>query len=295
MSSTPLATRSASAVSAWHEPQTIEQAHRFACAVVSSGLAPAGVDTPEKALIAMAMGAELGMSPMRALRSIHVIKGKPTLSANAMVGLVLASPVCERWTVTHTDAERCTIVTKRCGASEQSLTWTIEQAKRAGLLGNAMWGKYPEAMLRARCESALARLAYPDVIGGWYTPEEMGAPVSVDGEVLDATVEPSTPSEPQRPAPARRAIAQTDPVIEVAKAAAQTLARVKTIDLDAAKRQLWAEAKRWASVRCEDGERPRPTVDDVRDALEALSAPPPADDVLEVPATEAPGDAEVAR
>jgi hypothetical protein len=57
-----------------------------------------------------------------------------------------------------------------------------------------MWQKYPDAMLRARCISAAARLAFPDIIGGMYTPEEIGAPVNVTpmGAVeLDQTALPA--------------------------------------------------------------------------------------------------------
>jgi hypothetical protein len=45
-------------------------------------------------------------------------------------------------------------------------------------------------MLRARCISAVARMAFPDSIGGMYTAEELGAEVDEDGAPIFAHVEP---------------------------------------------------------------------------------------------------------
>jgi hypothetical protein len=62
-------------------------------------------------------------------------------------------------------------------------------------------------MLRARCISAVARMAFPDSIGGMYTPEELGAEVDEDGTPIQATITPrivpapSTPIEQPRNAP----------------------------------------------------------------------------------------------
>jgi len=53
------------------------------------------------------------------------------------------------------------------------MSFTIEQAQRAGVTGKDNWKKYPEAMLRARCISALARAVYPDVVLGIYETDEL--------------------------------------------------------------------------------------------------------------------------
>ena len=52
---------------------------------------PRCADRPEAVLAALMSGAERGLGPMESLRSIHVIEGKPTLSAEAMRALVLAA------------------------------------------------------------------------------------------------------------------------------------------------------------------------------------------------------------
>lgn len=54
------------------------------------------------------------------------------------------------------------------------LSWTLEDARRAGLLDRGEnWQKYPRAMLRARLISEGVRTIFPGVAIGLYTPEEV--------------------------------------------------------------------------------------------------------------------------
>jgi hypothetical protein len=47
-------------------------------------------------------------------------------------------------------------------------------ATRAGLVKpNSNWVKVPEDMLVSRCSARLARIKYPDLLFGLYTPEEV--------------------------------------------------------------------------------------------------------------------------
>jgi len=128
---------------------------------------------PANVAAAIMAGAELGFPPMGALRSVHIIKGIPKLTADAMVAVVLASGKAlyfEPSTVTNTSV---TFVTKRVGSTrEQSCTWSIEDAKRAGLVSDNH-RLYPRQMLAARAKSELARSIYPDLVAGLYTEEEV--------------------------------------------------------------------------------------------------------------------------
>ena len=75
----------------------------------------------------------------------------------------------------------CTFETKRKGApTSTSLSYTIEQAKQAGLLSvHVAAGSRPTGTrCRSRCSGPapsreLARLEYPDLLAGLYTPEEL--------------------------------------------------------------------------------------------------------------------------
>lgn len=149
------------------EPNTIEEALTLAKILVASRLLPDGVQTPEAAFTLIMMGRELGLAPMRAIRSIHVIKGKPYPSAKLLVALVMRSPVCEYWQMIETTDERAVYETKRRGAiKEVRLEYTIQQAQKAGLTGRDTWKGYAASMLRARASMALCDAVYPDITGG---------------------------------------------------------------------------------------------------------------------------------
>ena len=157
--------------------------------LVKSGLLPDGVKTPEAAVTIILKGRELGIPPITALSHIHVIKGKPSLSAELMLSLALQAGL-EVW-VAETDAEHATVKGVRNGR-EQSLTFTMAEARAAKVTSNDIWQKYPAAMLRARAISAFMRMFAPDVLNGAsYTPEELGAEVVMtdDGGAMVAPTE----------------------------------------------------------------------------------------------------------
>lgn len=166
--------------------QHIEHIKGLGATLVKSGLLPQSVRTPEAAVAIILKGRELGIPPMQALSHIHVISGKPTLSAELMLAMAMKAGH-EVW-VSETSDKQCSIHGKRAGSDrEQSLTFTMGEAQQAGVTSNPTWKKYPAAMLRARAISAFLRMFAPDVLmGASYTPEELGANVDGDGEILDA-------------------------------------------------------------------------------------------------------------
>ena len=176
--------------------------------LVQSGFLPKGINTPEKAAAVALKGNELGIPMMQSFSHIAIVQGKPTCSAELQLALVARGGVT--WEFTENTDEKATVIFLRPGFSDFVSTFTMADAKRAGLVtrGSA-WEKYPRAMLRARAISAGARVIGPDLIGGMsYTPEELGAVVDVEtGEVIDtqAEVVDSKPAQEQngqaQPAP----------------------------------------------------------------------------------------------
>jgi hypothetical protein len=185
---------------------------------------------PGDVLVVLLTGQELGLGAMQALRSIHVVDGKPSLSADLMVGLCQRRrDVCEYFMCKETTPTRATYVTKRAGDPQPTeLSWTLEQAKQAGLAGRGTWSKYPDAMLRARCASALARLVYPDLLGGVYDSDsdELGhnkepvdlptvaTPPTVDLYLNPRTAAPIEPIEKPIEKPKTVTIQDSDPAAE---------------------------------------------------------------------------------
>jgi hypothetical protein len=185
-------------------PSTMGELRTFAADVAASRFY--GFADPAQAFVAISAGMDLGLSHAQSARAWHIIKGKATLSADAMRAVCLASPLCEYFSVVEKTEERCTVRTKRRGDVEQTITWTIEQGRRAGLANGDGWSKYPRAMLLARATGELARQVYPDLLLGIYTSEEMAdadraaptAPIPVVATVVQTVADPAAPNPAHR-------------------------------------------------------------------------------------------------
>lgn len=153
---------------------------------IKSGFLPTSIKTPEQAVIIMLKGRELGIPPMQAFSSIAVVNGKPTMSAELMLSKIFQAIPGAVVNYTRNDNVECVISAKRPGGKFTTFSFSMEDAKRANLAGKGPWVTYPAAMLRARAISAMARALFPDALSGVvYTPEEMGAIVNDDGEVVE--------------------------------------------------------------------------------------------------------------
>lgn len=171
-----LALRDASSVSAFEmRPRTLDEAMKFAEIMANSDLVPAGYKgKPGNILVACQMGHELGMTPMRALRSIAVINGRATMWGDEMLAMVLASPRCEYVREQESTDKQGICRVKRKGDAEEHVSiFTLEDAKRAGLLGKqGPWQTSTKRMLTLRARGFALRDKFPDVLAGLVTTEE---------------------------------------------------------------------------------------------------------------------------
>lgn len=160
----------------WHTPTSTEQAFKMAQTIAKSDLAPKDFKgKPESVLIAMQMGAEVGLSPMQAIQNIAVINGRPCLWGDAMLALVMKrkdfAGIEENQTATEAT---CTV--KRV-INDETLTFsqkfTKEDAVTAGLWGSNVWKKYPRRMLQMRARGFALRDAFADALRGINVAEEV--------------------------------------------------------------------------------------------------------------------------
>lgn len=133
--------------------------------------------TLHKLVMRVAVGAELGRTPMWAIANIIMVKGNRTITGAGVGDLVFTSGFMAYSIVESTD-KRCEMQWTRSGRVVGVSTWTIDEAKRAGLTGQGQWKTYPQDMLRNRCLTRGARMFCPDVTGGpAYVPEELRSEV----------------------------------------------------------------------------------------------------------------------
>jgi len=161
--------------------------------IATTEFVPPGLRGNLPAILAcVATGRALGIADMTALRSIHIIDGKATFSAELMVQLVRRNGHSITGDVTEGSA---TVKGKRAdNGDEMQATWTLAMADRAGLLRKQNWVKYPEAMLWARAASQLCRMLFADCFAGaTYTTEELGEEHTGAGGVPDGDSAAGTP------------------------------------------------------------------------------------------------------
>ena len=161
-----------------------------------------------QAIVKIMAGRELGFGPFASMTGVNIIQGKPAFGANIMAACVKKSGRYN-YRVTEMTDKVCTIefMEKMDGKWLTSgvSSFTIEDAKKAGTKNLE---KFPRNMLFARAMSNGVRWFCPDVMNGSvaYTPEELGADVDEDGNVVEAQVvevvqasepEPEPESEPE--------------------------------------------------------------------------------------------------
>ena len=157
---------------------SIEDAYRFANAIVASGFAPKGMEKPESVLVAIQLGAELGLTPMAALQNTAVINSRPAIYGDAALALVRSSGLLESYKEEAigepgTDSQGFRVTAVREGDQTSVETFTVADAKRAKLWGKAgPWSDYPQRMLRFRARGYVLRDLFGDVLKGLRTVEE---------------------------------------------------------------------------------------------------------------------------
>lgn len=177
-------------------PQTFEQALQLADYLANSDLVPKDYKgKPGNCLIAIQWGAELGLKPLQALQNIAPINGRPTLWGDSLIGIVRASPVCE-YILEEDDGKMATCRVKRRGEPEQARTFSMDDAKAAGLQGKqGPWSQYPKRMRQMRARAFALRDVFPDVLRGMPVAEEvMDMPKDMGKAEV---VEPSAPTASQ--------------------------------------------------------------------------------------------------
>lgn len=154
-----------------------------------------------QAIVKVLAGRELGLGPIASMSGVYIVKGRPALSANLLAGCLKRSgkynyrvltPMADR-------AKVCEIAFfERAGDKWEEIgrsVFSLEDARRAGTQN---MDKFPANMLFARAMTNGIRWYAPDIFaGGVYTPEELGAPVNEEGEVIQASATVITEDQPK--------------------------------------------------------------------------------------------------
>lgn len=164
-----------------------------------------GVTGEEAAAAIMLKGYELGLSITASFELIQVVLGKPSLSPRGAMALLLNSPKIKVIKVTRLTDPAGKYVGHECFMArdndfEYTVRWTMEDAKRAGLVKpDSGWASYPENMCQWRAIGFCADMVAPDVVAGMTAfmkmPEQFGLALTNKGDIIDMKVnqDPPTP------------------------------------------------------------------------------------------------------
>lgn len=185
---------------------------RFADLVGKSGMFKASC--PEEVATKILWGSSAGLDPVVSVQGIDIIQGSPAPSGG-LIATVLERHPRYAYHVLRRDESRCDLAfyagdigpqgspfngswvpgskpweNLKPGVAFRGIeSYTIEDAKRAGLTGKGPWKSYPRAMLYNRALSEGHRAFAADLFGGGkpYTPEELGAPPPREDTVVPPT------------------------------------------------------------------------------------------------------------
>lgn len=162
---------------------TIQESMELATQFAKSGYFSDSRDASQ-AVVKIFAGRELGIGPMASMMGIHIIEGKPSLSANLMASLIKGSQKYD-YKIIQLDKRQCTLEFFESGKTVGEVQVMLQDfldngvaIMRDGKTLKRNWKSYPDDMLFARAISKGFRRFCSDLGGG--------GSYYVDGEIEEA-------------------------------------------------------------------------------------------------------------
>lgn len=166
-------------------PKTMQEAMDFATVIAKSDLAPKDFkDKPGNVLIAMQMGAEVGLSPMASIQNIAVINGRPSLWGDSMLAVCQTHKDFE-WIKEYFDEQGTAVcIVKRKGFEPHTQTFSLKDVTLGGYDKKpGPWQTSRKRMMQLRARSFALRDRFADALRGLVMAEE-----AMDMEPVQVTV-----------------------------------------------------------------------------------------------------------
>ena len=164
---------------------------QLATKLASSELIPKSFrGKPQDLFICWAMGYQVGLTPEQSQQCIAVINGKPAMWGDDMLALCMShrdfEDIIEEPIVKNDSVIGYTCTVKRRGRADKESVFTLDMAKKAGLLAKGgVWTQYPERMLKLRARGFGLRDAFPDALKGIKPREEVEDYIDADYTVTE--------------------------------------------------------------------------------------------------------------
>ena len=156
-------------VTTQHAQFPISEVKEMAAVFCGSGMF--GVKDQTQAMALMLIAQAEGRHPATIAQEYDVIQGRPALKSQATLARFQAAGGRIQWTK-RSDTE-CSAVFSHPQGGDCEITWSIERASKAGLVGKDNWKKFPAQMLSARVVAEGVRAVFPACLNGLYIAEEV--------------------------------------------------------------------------------------------------------------------------
>jgi hypothetical protein len=154
---------------------------------------------PGNIMVAWQKGYELGLKPMQALDGIAVINGRSTLWGETTTAIVLASGLLQGHKAWHTGSIKEGNLTahyrvhRKGHAEANDYTFSMEDAKAAGLWGKGTYSQYPKDMLMWKAKARAYRTDFADCLKGTMVREDMEGGLRKKVDSTATPIEERTP------------------------------------------------------------------------------------------------------
>lgn len=158
-------------------PRNFEELNSFCNMLAKSDFVPKDYrDKPGNVMVAIQMGAEVGLKALQAVQNIGVINGKPSIYGDLGKAILRAHGIdieeADVEEIKKTGIARCKII--RQGQVVVERTFSVDDAKTAGLWGKqGPWTNYPHRQMAWRAFWFAARDAASDILKGLAGREEL--------------------------------------------------------------------------------------------------------------------------
>lgn len=158
-------------------PRTFTEVSTFANTVGRTQFVPQAYrNKPEEIIAAVMYGSDLGLTPMQSLQVIAVVNGKPTIYGDGLLAVCQSHPAWggkKEWVEGEGDRMTAHCVVSRKGEPDAHVTFSVADAKKAGLWGKSgPWAQYPARMMAMRARGFALRDQFADALRGIITTEE---------------------------------------------------------------------------------------------------------------------------
>lgn len=189
------------------QAEAMDAAHKLATVLCNTQMVPQTFrGKPDDGAAAILYGAELGLKPQQALQQVFVIHGQPAIYARTMVALLKGKGY--KFKTVESSDESVTVRGVAPSGEQESSTWTIDRAKKAGYTSNKRYQTDPQAMLYAKAASEVSRRLAPNVLLGIkYAAEDL----ELEPVKMNATRQDVAAQAVSAPAPKMRQEPEQEP------------------------------------------------------------------------------------